>query len=139
MELQCYVQLFVFTFLTSATFRTLRSAERALPQRVLLSFSTGWETKRPRVQKHVPSHAAKAKREAFFCCVFFFTVLDHLPTAHKHRNTQSHTSTRAVCCRCGNIYPLSSDCVFSIVWPCICILIEFFCPTHACCCRWMRE
>lgn len=114
MELQCYVQLFVFTCLTSKHFCFI---ERALPQRVLLSFSTGWESKRPRVQKHIPSHAAEAKR--FF---FFFSQYSTIFPHHTSTETHSHTPARTQFVVVVAIYPASSDCVFSIVWPCICIL-----------------
>lgn len=85
-----YVQLFVFTFQTSVI-KTFHFIERAFPQKSLTQHFyrlAEWESKRSQIRKHIPSHAATAKREAIL-----FTVLDHLPTTHKHRNTQSHTST----------------------------------------------
>lgn len=59
---------------------------------------------------------------------FFFTVLHHLPTTHKHGNT--HTSTHAqfvVIEQLWRYIRVSSDCVVSIIWPCIYTLIQLFC------------
>lgn len=89
-----YLQLYVFTFLTSVMFETFCFIECALPQKSLTQhfYRLGErESKRPQVRKHIPSHAETAKREAFF----FFTVLDHLPTTHEHRNTVTHQQSHS--------------------------------------------
>lgn len=73
-------------------------------KRVLLSFFYRlgeWESKRPRIRKHISPHAATAKWEVFF---FHSTwPSSHNTQAQKHTVTHQHTHSLLSLNSCGNI------------------------------------
>lgn len=101
-------------------FKTFHFIERALPAKesAFLQASESWSQND--LESISVSHSDSKTRG-----VFFFTVLDHLPTTHKHRNTPARTQFVVVVA----IHPGSSDCVFSIVWSCMYILNQLFSPS----------
>lgn len=133
-----YVQLFVFTFLTSVTSRTFHFIERALPRKSLTRhFYRLGESKRPWIRKHIPSHAATAKREAFFFSSQYLTIFP------QHTSTETHSLTPArtqfvVIKQLWQYIRFLLIVVFSIVWSCMNILIQLFC-FFACYCSWTWE
>lgn len=100
-----YVQLFVFTFLTSVMFKTFRFIECALSQKSLTQhfYRRGErEWKRPWMGKHIPSRAERAKQEAFF---FFHSTWpsSHNTPAQKHTVTHQHSHSLLSLNGCGNV------------------------------------
>lgn len=75
-----YVQLFVFTRLTSGHFASLN-----VPSHERVSISTGEES-RKKTSKHILSHEATAKREAFS----FFVFSQYLTIFPQHTSTETH-------------------------------------------------
>lgn len=129
-----YDQRFIFTIRISVTLKTFHLTECALLRK---SYSAG----RARVKKTSNTKAYLASRSESKTRGVFFTVLDHLPTTHKHGHPLLHTSTHTVSCHetIVAMYPVSSDYVFSIVWSCMYILIKLFflCLSHSCLWQWL--
>lgn len=137
-----YVQLFVFTFLTSVTFKTFRFVERALPQKESYSaFSTGRESESQKDLGY-ESMFRLTRRQRNERRFFFSQYLTIFPQ-HTSTETHSHTPAHAQFVVVQQLWRYISG----FFWLCLQYRMAmhlhtnnvFFCLTRACHCSWMWE